>query len=191
MTALLSQSWLTARGLAGGLLLASSALVTAGILMFTWRVFLHAPVGARPGYFQWERGLVAGGFLGLALGLTALKSLLSQAGDPLLADVGLTAYGLAAVLLTVGEMAWLTAAGLPDGLVGALIRVFVVLSFLGQAAFGVAILHTGLLPAWLGWTTVIWSLGWLALMFRAGDPYYPFMHLELPLLAGIWLLVNR
>ncbi|MEP7356067.1 MAG: hypothetical protein ABI847_02370 [Anaerolineales bacterium] len=191
MTALLGQSWLTARGLTGWLLLAGSALVTVGILMFTWRVFLHAPAGARPGYYQWERGLVFGGFLGLALGLAALKSLLVQAGDPLWAEVGLTAYALAAVLLTISEVAGLTAAGLPAGLVGALIRVFVVLSFLGQAAFGAAILQTGLLPAWLGWTTVIWNVGWLALMLRAGDPYYPFMHLELPLLAGIWLLVNR
>jgi hypothetical protein len=66
-----------------------------------------------------------------------------------------------------------------------------VLSFLGQAAFGAAILQTGLLPAWIGWTTVIWHLGWLALMLRAGDPYYPFMHMALPVLAGIWLLAKR
>ncbi len=179
------------RGLTGGLLVAGSVLVTVGILMFTWRVFLHAPAGSRPGYYQWERGLVFSGFLGLALGLAALKSLLIRAGDPLLADVGLTAYGIAAVLLTISEVAELTSAGLPAALLGALVRVFVVLSFLGQAAFGAAILQTGLLPAWLGWTTVIWNVGWLALMLRAGDPYYPFMHLELPLLAGIWLLVNR
>ena len=131
------------------------------------------------------------GFLSLGLGLAALKSLLNQAGDPLLADVGLTAYVMGAVLLTVSEVASLTAAGLPAGLVGALIRIFVVLSFLGQVAFGAAILQTGLMPAWIGWTTVIWNLGWLVLMARAGDPYYPFMHLELPLLAGVWLLLNR
>jgi hypothetical protein len=191
MKALLGQSWLTARGVTGGLLLAGSVLVMAGILMFTWRVFLHAPAGARPGYFQWERGLVFSGFLAVALGLAGLKNLLVQAGDPLWADIGLTAYALGAVLLTIGEVATLTAAGLPDGLVGGLIRVFVVLSFLGQAAFGAAILQTGLLPAWMGWTTVIWHLGWLALMLRAGDPYYPFMHMALPVLAGIWLLAKR
>jgi hypothetical protein len=191
MTQLLGQPWLTARGLTGGLLVAGSALVMVGILMFTWRVFLHAPAGARPGYYQWERGLVFGGFLTLALGLAGLKNLLVQAGDPLWADVGLTAYVIGAVLLTLGEVAWLTAAGLPAGLLGALIRVFVVLSFIGQAAFGAAILQTGLLPAWLGWTTVVWHLGWLALMLRAGDPYYPFMHMALPLLAGLWLLAKR
>jgi hypothetical protein len=38
---------------------------------------------------------------------------------------------------------------------------------------------------------VIWHLGWLALMLRAGDPYYPFMHMALPVLAGIWLLAKR
>jgi hypothetical protein len=191
MTALLGQSWLTARSVTGGLLLAGSALVLAGIVMFTWRVFLHAPAGARPGYYQWERGLLLGGFLAVALGLAGLKNLLVQAGDPLWADIGLTAYAIAVVPLTIGEVSWLTKAGLPDGLVGGLIRVFVVLSFLGQAAFGAAILQTGLLPAWMGWTALIWHLGWLVLMLRAGDPYFPFMHLELPLLAGLWLLANR
>jgi hypothetical protein len=191
MKALLGQSWLTARGVTGGLLLVGSALVMAGILMFTWRVFLHAPAGARPGYYQWERGLLFSGFLVLALGLAALKNLLVQAADPLWADIGLTAYGLGVVLLTFAEVAWLTKAGLPAGLLGALIRIFVVLSFVGQAAFGAAILQTGLLPAWMGWTTVIWHLGWLALMLRADDPYYPFMHLALPVLAGIWLLAKR
>ena len=191
MTPLLGQRWLTARGLAGGLLLAGVVLVMVGILMFTWRVFLHAPAGARPRYYQWERGLVFSGFLGLGLGLAALKSLLSAAGDPLFVEIGLAAYLMAAVLLTISEISWLTAAGLPAGLVGALVRIFVVLSFLSQAAFGAAIVQTGLLPAWLGWTTVIWNLGWLVLMLRAGDPYYPFMHLELPLLAGLWLLLSR
>src|SRR5690606_32853164 len=106
-------------------------------------------------------------------------------------EVGLTAYAIGAVLLAFGEVAWLTKSGLPEGLLGALIRVAVVVSFAGQAAFGAAILQTGLLPAWLGWTTVIWHVGWLALMARAKDPYYPFMHMALPLLAGLWLLTHR
>jgi hypothetical protein len=191
MTTLFGQAWLTARSVTGSLLLAANTLVLVGIFMFTFRVFLHAPFGARPGYFQWERGLILSGFLILALGLAGLNRLLQQAGDPLLASIGLTAYVLGAVLLTLVEASWLTAAGLPDRLTGTLTRLFVVLSFVGQAAFGAAILQSGLLPGWLGWTTVIWHLAWLVLMLGAHDPYYPFMHLQLPLLAGIWLLVNR
>jgi len=191
MTTLFEQTWLTPRGLTGGLLVVGQALVMVGIFMFTFRVFLHAPAGERPGYYQWERGMVIGGFLVLALGLAALGSLLRQAGDPLFSDVGLTAYVIGVALLTVSEVAWLTAAGLPAGLTGGLIRIFVILAFVAQAAFGAAILQTGLLPAWLGWTTIIWNGAWLILMLGARDPYYPFMHLELPLLAGIWLLLRR
>jgi hypothetical protein len=188
VNSLFGQSWLTPGGLTGSVLLLSFALVMVGILMFTYRVFLHGAAGARPGYYQWERGSIIGGFLVLALGLAGLASLLRQAGDPLLADMGLTAYALGAVLLTVVEVSWLTKASLPEPLLGALLRLFVVLSFVGQAFFGAALLQTSLLPAWLGWTTIIWHLGWLALMLRAADPYYPFMHLQLPLLAGILLL---
>jgi hypothetical protein len=191
MTTPLGPAWLTARSVTGGLLLAATTLVLVGILMYTYRVFLHAPAGARSGYFQWERGLILSGFLVLALGLAGLNRLLQQAGDPLLAPVGLIAYVIGAVLLTLVEVSWLTAAGLPGGLTGALTRLSIVLSFVGQAAFGTALLTTGLLPGWLSWTTVIWNLAWLVVMLGARDPYYPFMHLQLPLLAGIWLLANR
>ena len=191
MTPIFGQSWLTARGLTGGLLLLSCALAFAGILMFNFRVFLHAPFGARPGYYQWERGFIVGGFLALALGLAGLSSQLRQAGDPLLSDVGLTAFVMGVMVLTVVEVSWLTTAGLPERLTGALVRIFVVLAFLSHAAYGAALLQTGLLPSWLGWTTLIWNIGWLVVLFRVRDPYYPVLHLELPLLAGILLLVSR
>ena len=99
MTTLFGQAWLTASGPTGWLLLASTALAFAEVMMFTFRVFLHAPFGARPGYYQWERGFIIGGFVTLALGLAALSSLLRQAGDPLLSDVGLTAFVIGAVML--------------------------------------------------------------------------------------------
>jgi hypothetical protein len=191
VTSIFGQSWLTARSITGGLLLLSFALVFAGIAMFGTRVFLYAPFGARPGYYQWERGFIVSGYIALALGLAGFSSLLRQAGDPLLSHLGFTAYGMGAVVLTFVEVSWLTGAGLPDGLTGALVRIFVALAFLSHAAYGAALLQTGLLPGWLGWTTVIWNIGWLVVLFRARDPYYPILHLELPVLAGILLLVSR
>jgi hypothetical protein len=193
MTTPFGQAWWTARGVTGSLLLAANALVLVGIFMFGFRVFLHAPFGTRPGYYQWERGFICGGFLVLALGLAGLNRLLQQAGDPLLSNIGLTAYVMGAVLLALVEISWITAAGLPDRLTGTLIRTFVVMSFVGQAAFGAAMLQTRLLPGWLGWTTVIWNFAWLVLMLTARDPYYPFMHLQLPLLAGAcsWRRADR
>lgn len=188
MTPLLGQTWLTARGLTGGLLLAGTALIFVGILQFFARVFLRAPFAAQPGYYQWERGVILGGFITLALGLAGLSALLRQAGDPLLSDVGLTAAVIGTVLLVGVELAWLTWAGRPEGLTSAVLRLAIVLIFVAQAAFGAALLHTGLLPGWLGWLVIVWNLGWLAVLARAGDPYYPVLHLALPLLAGLLLL---
>jgi len=62
---------------------------------------------------------------------------------------------------------------------------------LSQAAYGAALLQTGLLPGWLGWITVVWNIGWLVVLLRAKDPYYPVLHFQLPVLAGILLLVSR
>jgi hypothetical protein len=191
VTTIFGQAWLTAPGLTGGLLLASAALAFVGIMMFGFRVFLRAPFGARPGYYQWERGFIISGFVTLALGLAAFSSLLRQAGDPLLSDVGLTAFVTGAVVLIMAEVSWLTKAGLPDGLTGALVRLSIVVSFLSQAAYGAACLQTGLLPGWLGWFTVIWNIGCLAVLFRAKDPYYPVLHFVLPILAGVLLLARR
>jgi hypothetical protein len=191
VTSIFGQSWLTARSATAGLLLVSFALVFAGIIMYNMRVFLHAPFGARPGYYQLERGFIVSGYLALALGLAGLSSLLRQAGDPLLSDLGLTAFIIGAVVLTLAEVSWLTLAGLPDRLTGALVRIFIVLAFLSHAAYGAALLQTGLLPGWLGWTTVVWNIGWLAVLFRIRHQYYPILYLELPLLAGILLLVSR
>jgi len=70
------------------------------------------------------------------------------------------------------------------------IVAFVVLAFLGQAAFGAAILRTGLLPAWVGWATILWNLAWLVVLpiARPDNMYYPWLHYVAPLLIGIALL---
>jgi hypothetical protein len=188
---MLGQAWLTPSAMTGGLLMGGALLVFVGILMYTARVFLHAPVGARPGYYQWERGLLIGGFLVGVLGLGALSSVLRAAGDSLLAEAGLTGGVIGTVFLTVVEVAWVTSAGWPDRLTGTLLRLAVVLLFLSHILLGASLLQTGLLPGWAGWTTLIWNIGWLLAMARARDPYYPFMHLELPLLAGLGLLLQR
>ena len=64
------------------------------------------------------------------------------------------------------------------------------LLFLAQAAFGAALLRTGLLPGWVGWATIIWNLGWLVVLplVRPQDMYYPWLHYAAPILIGIVLL---
>jgi hypothetical protein len=67
---------------------------------------------------------------------------------------------------------------------------FVVLALLAQAAFGGALLQTGLVAAWAGWATLIWNLGYLLiiLIVRPREVYYPAIHCVAPLIIGITLL---
>jgi len=70
-----------------------------------------------------------------------------------------------------------------------LLVVMVVMLFGAEALLGGALLTTGLVPAWIGWTTVIWNLGWpvLLLIVSPGDLYYPILHAIPLLLIGISL----
>ena len=73
------------------------------------------------------------------------------------------------------------------------IVVSVILAFLGQAVFGMSLLQTGLLPAWIAWATIFWNLGWLVILpiARPHDMYYPWLHYVAPLLIGIALLLKN
>jgi hypothetical protein len=73
------------------------------------------------------------------------------------------------------------------------IVMYVLLAFLAQAAFGVSLLRTGLLPGWVGWATIVWNLAWLVVLpiVSPRDIYYPVLHHVAPLLIGIALLVRR
>jgi len=100
--------------------------------------------------------------------------------------VGASAYFFGAVLLVAAE-----AMRLPEGQASyPLIVVYVVLAFLGQAAIGGALLQSNLLPAWIGWTTVVWNVALLVILpiVTPGDIYFPVQHHLMPLLIGISLL---
>jgi len=67
----------------------------------------------------------------------------------------------------------------------------VVLAFLAQAAFGAALLRTGLVAGWVGWATILWNLAWLVVLAIVSprNMYFPVLHHVAPLLIGIALLV--
>lgn len=130
-----------------------------------------------------------GAILVAALGLVLLERLLGAAGDPILAPIGLTIFLIGTVLVLTAETFGLDR----QEIIYAPIVAFVVLIFLGQAAFGGSILRTGLLPAWTGWATVIWNLAWLVILpiTKPQDMYYPWLFYVAPELIGILLLVRR
>jgi hypothetical protein len=69
---------------------------------------------------------------------------------------------------------------------------FVVLALLAQAAFGGALLQTGLVPTWAGWATLIWNFGYLLIivMVHPREVYYPAIHYVAPLIIGLALLAG-
>lgn len=173
---------------AGWLLILSMLIFAVGGTLYTGRAIWKWPIGGTHAFLRWERGFVIAALLTAVVGLTLLERLLEAAGDLILAPAGMVIFLVGAVLVIVAEtfalsrQEWLYAP----------IVVFIVLAFLGQAIFGAALLRTALLPAWIGWTAIFWSLGWLVILpiARPHNMYYPWLHYVAPLLMGIALLLK-
>ena len=140
------------------------------------------------------------------LGLALFTVLLAGAGELLLAPLALVAFAFGAVLwvldiaLYLSVTVWLAkksteGAAIPPLYIAitewreTLLRLFTVLALLSIAAFGWAILRTGLLPSWIGWISIIWSLFWLVHLFITKTTI-PIVHHVMPLVIGIALLVE-
>jgi hypothetical protein len=143
--------------------------------------------------------------LGTTLGLALLALSLRDAGDPGFSAAGILAFAFGAVLWIIVLAArlsidpWagkvLAARGdVPDLYEpisrwnGVLFIIFTILAFGGVTAFGGAILATSLLPHWLGWATIVYSVLGLALLAITRDSL-PIMHHTTPLVMGILLLL--
>ncbi|MBL8046749.1 MAG: hypothetical protein JNL09_09420, partial [Anaerolineales bacterium] len=101
------------------------------------------------------------------------------------ARLALALYLICAAVLVVAETTFLTNGTLPYPQIVA----HVVLAFLAQAAFGVALLQSGLVAPWAGWATVLWNIALLIIMpvFFPRDVYFPWLHYVAPLLIGVAL----
>jgi hypothetical protein len=164
------------RTIAASLLILSLIVFGFGGALFTGRAFWGWPIDNS--HMRWERGFIIAAVLATVLGLALLEDLLLIAGDSGFARLGTMAY-----LVSLGGR----------NFVYPQIVLYVVLAFLAQAAFGAALLRTGLVAAWAGWVTVIWNVGWLLIMLvsRPHDIYFPVLHHVAPLIIGIALLVRR
>jgi hypothetical protein len=171
---------------AGWLLILSGVLFVPGGLLFTGRAILKWPAAQSQGYLYWERGLIMAAILVAALGFVLLEGLLKAGGDGILAPIGMVIFLIGTGLVFIAETATISR----QEQVYALVVVFIILIFLGEAAFGASILRTGFLPHWVGWVTVIWNLAWLVILpvARPQDMYYPWLFYVAPEMIGIMLL---
>jgi hypothetical protein len=186
LTTIVAQG-ISTRTIAASLLILSLIVFGFGGMLFTGRTFWDWPIGNT--HLNWERGFVIAAVLTTVLGLTLLEDLLRNAGDPVLARLGMMTYLVGAVVIVVAETAYLDRR---DWIYPQIV-LYVILGFLAQAAFGASLLQTGMVANWVGWGTVIWNLGWLVVMVivRPSDIYFPVLHHVAPLIIGIALLIQR
>ena len=182
------QGLLIERRITASLLIFSGIVFLVAASLFTARVIWKWPAGQSETYLRWERGVVIAGFLVNVLGFVLLEDKLRTAGDTMIARMALVIYIIAAALMAVAETNYLS----NRQWVYPQIIAHVVLAFLAQAAFGVGILRTELLPNWVGWVTILWNLGCLVVVpiFYPNDIYFPWLHYVAPLIIGIALLMK-
>jgi hypothetical protein len=170
----------------GNLFVLSGILVLCGVMLWTGRNIWYWPASGSDCYLYWERGLLVAGMVMVTLGLALLEGVLITHGDLIAARIGYVTYLIAAILGIMAE-SYMFDGGEP---VYALVVAYVVLAFLGQAAIGLSLLITNILPAWIGWTTIVWNLGFLLLVviFSPTDVYYPILFHIVPLVLGVALI---
>lgn len=143
--------------------------------------------------------------LATPVGLALLSMLLRSAGDPGFSAAGLLTFAAGTILWVIVLAARLSidpwagrelaaTSAVPNMYEpisqwnGVLFAIFTILAFGGMTAFGAAILATSLLPHWLGWSAIIYSVLGLA-QFALTRDSLPALHSTLPLMVGIVLLV--
>jgi hypothetical protein len=162
------------RRVSGLLLLSAFVLVLGAVVMYA----ADGWVVETPTHHAWERALLMSSYVAAALGTAVLEPALAEAGAAILGRLAAVAFPMAASVALVMEAFNITGAE-PY----ALIVVAVMLLFGAEVLLSAAVLASRLVPAWVGWTALVWNLAWPAILpiVSPGDPYYPLLH-AIPLL---------
>jgi hypothetical protein len=176
-----------------------------GFFTLPLREYLQA-VANNADVWRWANVFMGAAAVILAAGLTMLTTKLEQADERILSRVGLTGFLVAAVLwvifsafratVTIRAAQEMTANGdvpayyEPVAQWGfGLFYGYAVIGFLALAAYGGSLLQTGLLPAWSGWVTIIFSVATLIMLLVTGDTLPAFHYLP-ALMLGVLLLLR-
>jgi hypothetical protein len=165
-------------------------------------------IAAHTALFQWSFSLFISGLIVTLLGLAMLTTLFRDALDRTFSSLALLASLFGDVLMVIYLAIPLGVAPLaaqdtvrtgvaPDYYVQLtlwtqpLFVIYTILAFSALAAYGGAILSTHVLPHWVGWFAIFYSLAGLLLAgFTAGN-VPPFLHHLMPILIGFLLLLRR
>jgi hypothetical protein len=157
--------------------------------------------------WRWANVFMGAAAVVLLAGLSMLTTILEAANERVFSRLGLVGWLFAAVLwvifsvfrgvVTIRAAQEMTTTG-TTGVVPAyfepmaqwgfaLFYVSAVVGFLALAAYGGSLLQVGLLPAWVGWATLVFSIALLIQLLIIGDTLPGFHYLP-PLLIGVLLL---
>jgi hypothetical protein len=165
-------------------------------------------VAAQPSLTRWSFSLFIGGSIVTPLGLAMLTRLLSDAGDRTFSQLALIAALFGAVLwvtylaLSLGISLLAAQETARTGVVPGyyapfeattqpLLVIYTMLTFAAVLAYGGAVLNTRVLPHWVGWVTIVYTLFNLLTTVFSGGVAAPFIHYVMPMLMGILLLLRR
>lgn len=165
-------------------------------------------IAAQPSLTQWSFSSFIGGSIVTPLGLAMLTRLLRDAGDR-------TCSQLALIAALFGAVLWVTDLALSLGIsllaaqetartgvvpgyyapfqatTQPLFVIYTMLTFAAVLAYGGAVLNTRVLPRWVGWVTIVYTLLNLVAAGFAGGNAAPAVHYLMPMVMGILLLLQR
>ena len=204
------------RSISGALLVSGPLLYIGSLIVLFLKVDFEAMVsesiehslmsiGQHLDTFRAVFGVAAVGIIVTVLGFGLFSALLfQQADDPIsiLAFLLLLLAGILWVLEHVLHMSvtvWAAektsrTSTVPESyepmfsLANLLEQMYTGLAFISLALYGWVLLQSSLLPAWVGWTSIIWSAFWFIVFLRDRNSI-PALLLVMPLLIGIVLLL--
>ena len=163
-------------------------------------------IAKNPSAWSWGNIITGTAFVVLLAGLSLLTTLLEGAKEPVFSRLGLIGVLLAAGLWVIFSAfrgvvgGWAAQEFAATGAVPTfyeplakfafvLFFIYAAVGFLALASYGGSLLQVGLLPAWAGWATLVFSMAMLMVLLIMGDNL-PLFHYVPPLLIGILLLVH-
>jgi hypothetical protein len=163
-------------------------------------------IAKNPNAWRWANICLSTAIVILLAGLSLLTTLLEDANERTLSRLGLVGLLLAAGLWLIFSAfrgmvgGWAAQELAVTGSVPTfyeplakfafvLFFIYAAVGFLALAAYGGSVLQTGLLPAWAGWATLLFSIALLILLLIKGDTL-PLFHYLLALLIGVLLLLR-